>query len=173
MRKDFIMPILVLSLICLFVTGALALGHNLTQPIIAAAAAERARLTMREVIPHAEGFEPLELGGLPRAVYAAYGTTNNAGYIFIVTPIGYGGYIRMICGINPDGRVIRTAILSHGETPGFGEPVFAESHISRYWGQNRNGIEGISAITGSTITSGAFKNGIRYAFTAFEIVRAR
>ena len=173
MRKDFIMPILVLSLICLFVTGALAIGHNLTQPIIAAAAAERARLTMREIIPHAEGFEPLELGDLPRAVYAAYRTTNDVGYVFIVTTVGYGGYIRILCGIDPDGRIIRTAILSHGETPGFGEPVFAESHVGRYWGQNRDGIEGISAVTGSTVTSGAFKSGIRYAFTAFEIVRAQ
>ena len=172
MKKDFIMPIVVLSMICLFVTGALAIGHSLTQPIIAAAAAERARLAMREIIPQAENFEPLELHGLPGALYAAYRTTNNAGYIFIVTTSGFGGAIRTICGIDPDGRVIRTSVLFHSETPGFSDPVFAESNVSQYWGRDRSGIEGVSVIAGSTVTAVAFKNALRYAFAAFEIVTA-
>jgi electron transport complex protein RnfG len=173
MRKDFVMPILVLSLICLFVTGALAIGNSLTQPIIAAATAERARLTMREIIPQAENFEPLELEGKPRTIYAAYRTSNDVGYIFIVQTPGFGGYVRIICGVDPNGRVIRTAILSHGETPGFADPVFAESHSGRYWGQDKDGIETISIVTGSTVTSTAFKSGLRYALTAYEVVRSR
>jgi len=173
MKKDFIVPILVLSMICLFVTGALAVADYFTRPVIEAAAAERARLAMREIIPQADGFEPLELHGLPVTINSVYRSTNNVGYVFIVTTVGFGGDIRIICGVDTNGRVIRAAVLSHTETPGFGEPVFAESHTSRYSGQDRFGIEGISAVAGSTVSSGAFKSAIRYALGAFEIVGMR
>jgi len=172
MKKDFIMPIIVLSMICLFVTGALAVGNYFTQPVISAAAAERARQAMREIIPHADGFVSLELHGLPGAVNAAYESTNNAGYIFIVTTVGFGGNIRVMCGIDPDGRLIRTTVLSHEETPSFAARVFVESHVGQYWGRDISGIGGIYTVSGATVTSAAFKNAIRYAFAAFEIVRA-
>jgi len=169
MKKDFIMPVVVLSMICLFVTGALAIGHSFTQPVIAAAAAERARLAMREIIPEADGFEPLELAGLPATVNSVYRTTNNVGYIFIVTTAGFGGGITTISGIDPDGRIIRTAVLSHSETPTFAAPVFAEPHISQFWGHTRYGIEDIAVLSGSTVTAVAFRNGLRDAFYAFEL----
>jgi len=170
MKKDFIMPIVVLSMVCIVVTGVLAIGHSFTQPIIAAAAEERARLAMRVIIPEADGFEPLGLHGLPGAINSAYGTTNNVGYIFVVTTSGFGGAIRVICGIAPDGRVIRTAVLSHSETPTFAAPVFAESHVSQFWGRDRYGIEDIAAVSGSTVTAVAFRNAVRYALHAFEQV---
>lgn len=173
MKKDFVMPILVVSLICLFVTGALALGHNFTHPVITAAAAERAAVAMRVIVPHADSFEALPTSGLPREIYAAYRISGNEGYIFIVTTMGFGGEIRFIGGIDADGRIIRTAVLSHSETPSFAVPVFAEAHVSQYWGQDRSGSEGVAIVSGSTITSTAFKNALRSAFDAFEIVRAR
>ncbi|MCL2380918.1 MAG: FMN-binding protein [Treponema sp.] len=172
MKKDFIMPILVVSLICVFVTGALAIGHSLTQPVITAAAAERAAVAMRAIVPHADYFEPLELDGLPTAVNSAYRISGNEGYIFIVTSMGFGGDMRVISGIGADGMIIRTAVLSHTETLSFAAPVFAQAHAGQYWGQDRNGIEGISAVSGSTITSVAFRNAVRYAFDAFDAITA-
>jgi len=172
MKKDFVMPIAVLTLVCLFVTGALAIGHNVTQPLIAAAAAERARMAMTMIIPHAEGFEPVEISGLPATVQAVYRTTNNVGYVFILGTMGFGGEIRTICGIDPDGSLIRTAILSHTETPGFFESVFAESHASQYWGRGSYGIDGVAIVSGSTRTATAFKSALHYAFDAFEMVRS-
>ena len=170
MKKDFIMPMLVLSMVCIVVTGVLAVGHSFTQPIITAAAEERARLAMREIIPQADGFEPLELHGLPGSINSAYRSTNNVGYIFIVTTSGFGGAIRVLCGIDPDGRVIRTTVLSHSETPTFAAPVFAESHVSQFWGQDRHGIEDIAGVSGSTVTAAAFRNAVRDALYAFEQV---
>jgi len=173
MKKDFVMPIVVLALICLFVTGALALGHNLTQPVITAATAERAAGAMREIVPHAESFQSLATAGLPREIDDAFRISGGEGYIFIVTSVGFGGDVRVICGIDADGRVIRTAVLSHSETMSFAAPVFAEAHASRHWGQDRIGAEGVSKVSGSTITSTAFRYALRHAFDAFEIVRAR
>jgi len=171
-KKDFVMPIIVLPLVCLFVSGALALVNNLTQPIIENAAAERAALARKEIIPQADGFELVDAEGLPRTVTEIYKTTNNTGYVFMVSVRGYGvDPIRLICGIDMNGRVIRSQVLAHDETQGLGTPIFEEPHAGQYWGNDRNGIEQIQAISGATITSVAYKNAIRDAFTAYEIVR--
>lgn len=170
MKNDFVMPIIVLTLICLFVSALLAIGNNFTQPVIAAAAAGRAGELRKEIIPQADGFEAVPLDNLPAALTAVYRTTNGAGYIFFVTAMGFGGEVKLICGIDPDGKVIRTAVLEHSETPGFGTPVFHESHASQYWGRDRDGIENVAVVSGSTVSSLAMKSGIRYALEAFDII---
>jgi electron transport complex protein RnfG len=173
MKNDYILPIIVLSFICLVVSGALAFVNSRTQPIIAEAARVRTERAKRDIIPQADDFELLEIDGLPRRITGVYRATNNAGYIFMITTHGYAPEdIKLICGIDLDGRIIKTATLSQNETQGLGTPIFEQPHAGQYWGRDRDGIESISAITGATITSNAYKNGIRDAFTAFEIVKS-
>jgi electron transport complex protein RnfG len=167
-KKDFIVPLVVLSAICLFVSGALAVTNSITEPVITGAAAERAELARREILPDADGFVLLQAEGLPRTVTEVYGTTNGVGYLFMVTVNGYGGEMRLICGIDPDGAIIRTITLAHTETAGISDPVFNMQY--RYAGLDQN-LEGIDAVTGATITFNAYRNGILDAFRAFEIVR--
>ena len=171
------MPILVLAILCLLVSGALAVGNSLTQPIIEEAAARRLEIARREIIPQADNFELLDMDSLrheshlPKTITAVYRTTNNSGYIFMATSLGYGGEVKLICGITPEGKVIRTAVLSQNETKGFGTPVFEEPHASQFWGKDKNSIEAVAGISGATISSNAFKKGIRDSLEAFEIVR--
>ena len=175
-KKDFVMPILVLSLLCLLVSGALAVGNRFTQPVIEEAAAQRMEIARREIIPQADGFELVDIGslhsegGIPKTVSAAYRATNNTGFIFMTTTLGYGGEVKLICGINPEGKFIRAAVLAQTETKGFGTVVFDEPHAGQYSGRDKNGIENVAAISGATISSNALKKGIRDAFTAFEII---
>jgi len=172
-RKDFILPIIVLSVICLVVSGALAVVNNLTKPVIEKADAERAAAARKEIIPAADNFELLQIDDLPKRVIEAYRATNDTGYVFMVNVIGYGGEIRIICGVDPDGKVIRSAVLAHNETQGLGTPIFEQPHAGQYWGRDKNGIEGVDAISGATITSNAYKNGIRDSLAAFEIITAK
>jgi electron transport complex protein RnfG len=167
-KKDYIMPILVLSVICLIVSGALAAGNNLTAPIIEQAAAERAEAARKEILPDADEFVPLHAEGFPKSIDAAYGTSNGIGYIFMVTSVGYGGDIKMVVGISPEGRIIKTAVLSHTETQGLGTVIFDRAR--EYEGKDGR-LEGIDAVSGSTITFNAYRNGVRDAFAAFEIVK--
>ena len=177
MRNDFVMPILVLSILCLLVSGVLAIGNRYTQPVIEEAAALRAEMARRDVIPHADGFELVDLqelrsiGNISKTVTEVYRTTNNTGFIFMTTTLGYGGDIKQICGITPDGRIIKTAVLSQTETKGFGTPVFEEPHAGQYWGRDKDSIEDIAGISGATISSKAFKKGIRDSLEAFEIIK--
>jgi len=169
MIKDFVAPIAVLSLICLIISGALAVGNNITHPVIMAAANDRTDHAMREIIPHAEGFYLIESDELPRTVTAAYGTLNGAGYIFMVTTAGYDGDIKLLCGIGADGRIIRSITLSHSETKGLGTVILDMEY--QYSGKDRN-LEGIEAVSGATITFDAYVKGIHDAFDAFDIVHS-
>ena len=179
MKKNYIAPIVVLMAICLFISGALAVSNSITEPIIAAAAAERAETARKSILPTAAGFELMDIenfrsdGSISKRITEVYRTTNNVGYIFMITTAGYGGDIKLICGVDPNGKIINTATLSQTETQGLGTPVFAEAHAGQYKGRDRSGAETVSVISGATITSVAFRNGIIDALAAFETVRAR
>jgi electron transport complex protein RnfG len=172
MKKDFIMPILVLALICLCMTGLLALVNNLTFPIIEEAAAERAELAMKEIIPEADEFELLSVDGLPLSVLEVYSTSNDVGYIFVVSNRGYGGHMTVMCGLSPDGTIIRSLTLSHSETKGISDAVFHmfdNNHMHK--DMNWQAFDSIEAVSGATISSEAYMRSIRDAFEAFKNMR--
>ena len=171
-KDDFIAPILVLSLICLVISGALALMNGVTHPMIEAAAAERTQLAMREVIPHATGFELIHDDELARTIRQAYRTQNDVGYVFVVGVKGFSGEIRIIVGIDPNGKLITSSTLSHTETKGIGNILDELSWTGQFDGKDSS-LAGISTVTGATISTSAYMNGIREAFAAFETVRAR
>ena len=176
-KNDFVMPIIVLLLICLVVSGALAVVNSITKPIIMQAEAERAAEQKKEIMPQADGFITLNIdnirsdGSLPRAITDIYRATNNTGYIIAVSVRGFGREdIKLLCAIDMYGRLIRASILSHSETDSYSARVFNERYTGQYWGRDRNGISGIDTISGATITSGAFKRAMEYSLEAFEIV---
>ena len=77
--KKMIMPIVVLGLICLVVTGALAVTYQVTDPIIKAAEAAANEAARAEVLPEGSGFAAVEADGLPERVTAVYVAENGAG----------------------------------------------------------------------------------------------
>lgn len=169
MKKDFVAPIVVLTLICLVIAAALAITNNFTEPVITAAAAERAARARLDIIPEAEGFEPLPLDGMPGGVSEAYRTTNNTGYIFIMKAGGYGGDIEIICGITEDGKIITTMVLQHNETKGLGARVAEPAFGSQFDGKD-SALEGVSAISGASISSKAYIGAMQGAFEAYAAV---
>lgn len=169
-KKDFVMPILVLTLICLVITAVLAVTNNYTQPVIEKAAEERAEQARSEIIPDAGGFEKLTLTGLPDSVREVYRASNGAGYIFMLTVTGYGGDMDLICGIDNDGRIIATKTLKHSETKGMGSKTTEEPFRSQFTGKDSS-LEGVQAVSGATISSKAYLGAIGDAFTAWEIAK--
>ena len=63
-KKDFVMPIAVLTIICLVITALLALTNSATEPVIRQSALERAEAARAEIIPDADGFELIEAESL-------------------------------------------------------------------------------------------------------------
>jgi electron transport complex protein RnfG len=169
-KKDFVMPIVVLTVICLVITAALAITNSFTQPVIEEAAAERAQAARAEIIPEAEDFVLMELEGLPATITEVYKTTNDVGYIFMITTTGYGGEMDLICGIDQQGCIISVKTLSHSETKGMGSKTTEEPFRSQFVGKDSS-LDGVEAISGATISSTAYINAINDAFTAWNIAK--
>lgn len=173
MKKDFIAPILSMSLICLVMTGALALVNNITEPIIEAAANERADEAMIALIPEADGFVPVsnsESGNFPPAIRDAYRASNGAGYIFIVSTHGFGGEKRIMIGLCDMGYFNGSTVLSHNETISFANRVF---EVRDYLEAQGKSLLDIDAISGATQTLDAYQQAIEYVYEALETLEGQ
>ena len=171
---DFGAPILVLVLICVIMSGLLALTNSATAPIIAEAerkANEEARL---EVLPDADSFLQVEQAGLPDAVKEVYQAENGVGYTFSLTTQGYGGKntLKMAVGIDMDGKITGVKVLSHKETAGLGSKITAdENFYGQFPGLDAAGAAAADTISGATFSSNYYKAAIADAFAAFDLVK--
>lgn len=174
MKKNFneiVKPVLVLVCICLVVTALLAYINSVTSPIIAKAEQEKTEQAMSEVLTEAEGFKPVEVDNLPDRVTEIYSAENGSGYVFMLTTKGYGGDMKLICGIKSDGTIEQCKTLSHSETSGLGSKTAEDPYRNQYCGKNSDTLSEVDAISGATISSTAYKNAIEDAFKAFDMVK--
>ena len=176
MMKEIIKPILALTVICMVVAGTTASMHYITHPVITLANYERARMTMAEIAPHANYFEPIKSDNLPPTVHSVFrmidvpNAEDSLGYIFIVYSIGFGGNMRIICAIDADGKIIEVRTLQHSETRGLGDWIEHRSFTNQFDGGDLAQIAEIDSVTGATITFNAFINAVEDAFEAFAII---
>ena len=166
------MPLVVLSVICLVVSGALAVMDRVTAPVISAAAAERAQEAMSKKIPEATGFEPVDVSDfedVPSSIKEIYKTSNDVGHIFIAAVNGFSGDITVICGVAPDGTIIGTSALSHTETKGIGTIIEQDSFLSSFIGLDSSHYD-VDTVTGATITTRAFIKAIEDVLKAWSAI---
>ena len=173
---DFVLPIVVLVLICAVMSGLLAVTNNITAPIIDEAERRAAEEARKEVLSAADSFEKLEVAGLPDAVTEVYRAANGAGYTFSITAQGYGGKgtLKMAVGIDMDGKITGTKVLSHKETAGLGSKITTDAFQGQFPGKDAgyvSDIKNIDAIGGATKSSNFFRLALSYAFEAFDMVK--
>lgn len=168
---DFGAPIIVLVLICVIMSGLLAFTNSVTAPIIEKAEREAAEAARKEVMPQADGFEEVSVEGAPDSVTGVYKATNGAGYVFSLTTTGYGGKntLKMTIGIDMDGKITDTKVLSHKETAGLGSKITTEAFKGQFPGKDA-GLEGVDNISGATFSSNYYRAAIADAFTAYGMV---
>ncbi|MDR0905357.1 MAG: FMN-binding protein [Oscillospiraceae bacterium] len=176
MKKDFVIPIAVLLIICIVITGALAATNQLTEPIIAEAAAVRSDKAMQELDYSLKDFSELDLAGLPESVVSAFSAHNDMGvnYVFTVSADGYGGKGSLIImvAVNPDGNVIATKTLANGDTKGLGSRVSEPDFEGQFDHKPLSAadVADIDGITGATISSNAYRGAVLTALEAYEII---
>lgn len=108
--------------VILLVFGLAAFGLNFhTAPLIEANKAGAELAPLLEVLPSGKNFEELDLAtaNLPENVLKAYKETNGAGFIFEVTATGYKPGLVVRVGIDADGKVAGSSVVSSNETYGF------------------------------------------------------
>lgn len=167
--NDFGKPILVLTLISLIISAALAFTDAKTAPIIEATEKAKAEAARMEVLPEADTFSLLSLE-LPAGVNEVYRADNGAGFVFMLTTKGYGGEIRLICGIDSAGKLVACSTLSQSETQGLGTKITLPSFTDQFVGKDAE-LQGVDAISGATISSTAYIGAIKNAFAAYEIAK--
>ncbi|MBE7017857.1 MAG: FMN-binding protein [Ruminococcaceae bacterium] len=171
-KADFVMPIVVLLLICLVMSGLLAGTNFITEPIIAEGNLARAEQARIDVLPAADGFQLMDVS-IPEGntVTEVYEATNGAGYVFMISTTGYGakGSLQLICSIDAEGKIVDTNTLSHGETAGLGTKVTEDGFRSQFPGKDAS-LEGVDAIGGATISSSAYIRAIEDVFAVYSSI---
>ena len=173
-KNDIVKSVVVLTVICLVVSGLLAVVNHFTAPVSAKNAADRAIAARREIIPDADSFEEVDTSGLDASIADAYcgldASGSILGYIFTAKQNGFGGTITVMCGISADGTIIacRTMDVS-SETSTLGGKTTNPEYTAQYTGQDSS-LSGVQAISGATITSNAYKKCVESAFTAFKAI---
>ena len=166
MFKDFVLPPLVLTVIAGVTTAALVLTEGVTTPIIEeqqAAAADAARVA---VLPEADSFTQCTVEEMPEGGIDAYQANNGAGYVITAEAKGYGGQLRVMVGIGSDGLITGTEVLVNNETQGLGSRVSEHDFMDQYIGKDST-LEGVQAISGTTISSNAFSNAVKTAYQIY------
>jgi len=166
---------MILGIICLAATLVLAFTYEITKPKIEAQRKAEEEAALKKIIPGADSFQEKTQGDID--YFEARKNGALAGYCIRVTGMGYGGYMRIIVGIDPDGVIKGVDILEHQETPGLGakineirpgesEPYF----LKQFKGKQARTVtvkRDIDAITGATISSKAVADAINKAVNDF------
>lgn len=157
-RKDqkeiiikYTMPTIVLVIICLVITFALATTFKATEPVIKATMEKEAELARSAVLPESDGFELVNSTG--EKVLEVYKATNDTGYVITTFDKGYGGRIKVITGFSKEGLIKNIKLLEQKETPGLGTKVGEKKFIDQFIGLDTT--ETVDTISGTTISSKA------------------
>ena len=167
--NDLLKPVVVLTAICLVVSGLLGLTNSITAPIIeenARLAADAARI---ELLPEATtGFEMVE-GVEMEGVTEIYKARNGAGYTITAFGKGYGGAVNFMFAFDNDGKIVDLKVLSHSETAGLGSKIENPEFLAKFKGTTKDLTSSdIDMIGGATISSNASLDAANIARKAFN-----
>ena len=172
--KTLIKSIVVLSVICLVISGALAVVNSFTAPIIEAGAIERENASRQQALPAASDLEEIA-GDMPATISGAYKGVDDSGatvgYVFTAGNKGFDGTILVMTAIDTEGKIVAVSTLDvTSETATLGGLTAKESYTSMYSGKDVT-LDGVDVISGATITSKAYEQCVLDAFAAYDAVK--
>ena len=182
---------LVLGGFSLAATFLLALAYGVTKAPIEQSALEDLRHSLAQVIPAgihdnnpAADTVQLQLDGLALRVYRARQAEHVTAVAFEAVRKGYSGDIRVLLGVDENGKLLGARVLKHTETPGLGDKieVTRSDWITRFtglslgnppdaqWAVKKDGGP-FDQFAGATITPRAVVNSIRDGLRLFATHR--
>jgi electron transport complex protein RnfG len=185
---------LILGTFCLGFAILLALTNLLTADAIAARALEDRLASLAQVIPAslydnnpvADAFIIKDPQGKETLVYRATRGGRVAALAYETAGSGYSGEIRLMLGVDPQGRLLGVRVTSHKETPGLGDKIeekkgdwilrfaglsLGEPAIEK-WKVKKDGGQ-FDSFAGATITPRAVVGAVRRGLEFFAIHRER
>ncbi len=175
--SDILKPLIVLTAICLITSALLAYTNDLTAEKITDNNIKTANEAKAIVLADAENFDDLKQGDIEYSVGKdASGAT--VGYVFSTSAKGYGGDVKIMVGVDTEGKVTGVKTLELSETPGLGMNAEKEDWLAQFVGKvadigvnkNNPGENEIKALTGATITSKAVTQAVNTALANYKAV---
>lgn len=175
--KDIVKPIVVLVVITVIVSAALAVTYRFTKVEDTGPDMNQINTIGKELMPEADEFELMEAEA--EGAKYLFRAKNNAGILVQAETKGYNSSvpIEFIVGFDKDGKVTGLTVLKQQETPGLGDKILEESFALQFIGKSgtlewKTGTENsIDGISGATYSSKGMMNGINAARTAFDAVK--
>ena len=164
-------PIVVLCVICVVITGALAVTNSVTAPIIAEATRVAQEKARTELLPEADAFTLVDVTA--ENVSDVYVANNGAGAVVTCHGKGYGGNITVMVAFGPDKTVKQIKITEQAETAGLGAKIQTEkSFLESFSGLPAEDftVTDINAISGATISSKAVTAAVNAAIDAYNMI---
>lgn len=159
MWENFLKPVVVLVVICIVASAALAGTNQLTAPIIKAQEEAAANAAYLEVLPEADGFEEItdfQSSNVTKALKA----TNGAGWVIQAYGKGFGGDVPVVVAFDSEGTILKVKFLENKETAGFGKKLedaadedgqkLAESFVGKSGTLEAGDVDMISGVTVSS-----------------------
>lgn len=168
-------PVVVLSVICIIITGALALTNDITQPIIEEATRKAQEAARMELLPDAAGFTRVE--GIDLAnISDVYTADNGVGVVVTSSAKGYGGTMTVMVGFTADGTIRQIKVTENQETKGIGSKVAGDPAFwTRFEGIGAEDAplvlgEDVDALSGATVSSKALTAAVNSAIEAYNAI---
>lgn len=165
---------IILFIICLVISGALAVTYQITAPQIAKINKETADAARMEVLPEADSFTPAK-GDLPEGVTEYYIADNGVGVVVTAQNASFGGTITVMVGIDSQGAVTGVTVTDHSDTPGLGTKAMESDYLAQYQGitalDDVDSIKDdsqVDQVTGATVSSDGIYGAVKYALAAYK-----
>lgn len=169
-QKDSIIKIAINLTGACVISGLIIAGtYFFTNDTAVQKEAELKNLTLKSMVIEADSYQPITG---KTDWYSASKDGQTIAYIVPAESKGYGGAMKLLVAVTPDGLVKNFNILESKETPGLGDkaakPQFSEQLLGKSATQlivtkDPGNKEGIMAISGATITSRAVTLGVKNA----------
>ena len=180
--KETLRLVLVLTITCIIAGLGLAQVNNMTKGLIAEAKRQKKLDALEKVLPPADN-KPLEnvrtltVDDAEWSFYIATKDGSTVGAAFeTTTREGYSDMIKVLVGVNADGKVQAIDILEQKETPGLGAKIDSSKFTTQFkgrlatpneWCQVEKDGGDVVAITGATISSRAVSKAVRKGLDAY------
>ncbi len=160
MTKKNIMPVAVLTLICVIVAALLAVVNYFTAPTIEENEEQKKYDSLREVLDGT--FEPTELPeGAAESVNAIYKVKDKSGkligHVATVTVKGYKSDISVTVGVDTDGKVTKAVVTNEAESHGKGGMA---TYTDRFAGKDATEVAEAELFSGATVSSTAIRGAV-------------
>ncbi len=175
--RDIVKPIVVLVLITLVVSAALAVTYRFTKVEDTGPDLNEINTIGKTVMPEADEFEQMDT----EAEGASYlfRAKNGAGIMIQAETTGYNANVPIVflVGFDQNGAITGLSVTEQQETPGLGDKITQEEFALQFVGKTgeigfkTGGENSVDGISGATYSSKGMIEGINRARKAFEAVK--